>query len=43
LAIYFHVERVVGTDVEMIQQTNYPWDGKVAIALNPKDEKIRNW
>ena len=34
-----NVERVVGTDVEMIQSTNYPWDGNVAITLNPKAEK----
>ena len=33
------VERVVGTDVEMVQQTNYPWDGNVAITVNPKEEK----
>jgi DUF1680 family protein len=34
-----NVERVAGTDVEMVQQTNYPWEGKVAITLNPKEEK----
>lgn len=33
------VEKVVGTDVEMVQQTDYPWDGKVAITVNPKEEK----
>jgi len=33
------VEKVVGTDVEMVQKTNYPWDGKVAITVNPKEEK----
>jgi len=32
------VEDVAGTDVEMVQQTNYPWDGKVAITVNPKAE-----
>lgn len=26
---------VAGTDVEMIQQTDYPWDGKVMITINP--------
>ena len=30
------VEDVAGTDVEMVQATNYPWDGKVAITVNPK-------
>ena len=29
------VEDVAGTDVEMVQRTNYPWDGKVAITVNP--------
>ncbi|MFL6620439.1 MAG: beta-L-arabinofuranosidase domain-containing protein [Povalibacter sp.] len=30
------VENVAGSDVEMIQKTNYPWDGKVSIVVNPK-------
>ena len=34
-----NVEKVFGTDVEMIQKTDYPWDGKVAITVNPKVEK----
>ncbi|MHB8093785.1 MAG: glycoside hydrolase family 127 protein [Candidatus Aminicenantales bacterium] len=29
------VENVAGTDVEMVQDTNYPWDGKVIITVNP--------
>jgi DUF1680 family protein len=33
------VEDVVGTDVEMVQTTNYPWEGKVAITVNPKVSK----
>jgi DUF1680 family protein len=33
------VERVVGTDVEMVQKTAYPWSGKVAITVNPKQSK----
>ncbi len=32
------VEDVAGTDVEMVQQTNYPWDGRVAITVNPAEE-----
>jgi hypothetical protein len=33
------VEQVAGTDVELTQVTNYPWDGKVSIAVNPKAAK----
>jgi DUF1680 family protein len=29
------VEDVGGVDVEMVQATNYPWDGKVSITVNP--------
>lgn len=29
------VNDVAGTDVQMVQKTNYPWDGKVAITVNP--------
>jgi DUF1680 family protein len=34
-----NVERVAGTDVEMVQQTDYPWSGDVAITVNPKAAK----
>jgi len=34
-----NVEHVAGTDVEMVQKTDYPWDGKVAITVNPKQSK----
>jgi DUF1680 family protein len=34
-----NVEKAVGTDVQMIQKTNYPWEGKVAITVNPREEK----
>ena len=30
-----HVEKVAGTDVEMIQHTDYPWNGKVSLSVNP--------
>ncbi|MFH1765982.1 MAG: beta-L-arabinofuranosidase domain-containing protein [Gemmatimonadota bacterium] len=30
------VENVAGTDVEMVQETEYPWDGKVSITVNPR-------
>jgi len=29
------VQDVVGTNVELVQQTEYPWDGKVALTVNP--------
>ena len=33
------VEDVAGTDVEMVQKTDYPWSGNVAITVNPAEEK----
>jgi uncharacterized protein len=33
------VEDIAGTDVEMVQKTDYPWSGKVAITVNPAEEK----
>jgi DUF1680 family protein len=30
------LENVAGVDVEMVQNTNYPWDGNVSITVNPK-------
>ena len=33
------VDNVAGTDVEMVQDTNYPWSGNVAITVNPKVRK----
>jgi DUF1680 family protein len=29
------IENVAGTDVEMVQETDYPWGGKVSITVNP--------
>ncbi|HET9986808.1 MAG TPA: beta-L-arabinofuranosidase domain-containing protein [Longimicrobiales bacterium] len=29
------VEDVAGTDVELVQETNYPWEGKVRIRVSP--------
>jgi DUF1680 family protein len=34
-----HVEKVAGTDVQMVQKTDYPWSGNVAITVNPKQSK----
>jgi len=33
------LENVGGTDVEMVQATEYPWNGKVQITVNPKTAK----
>ena len=33
------VEGVAGTDVQMAQKTNYPWDGRVSITVNPSARK----
>jgi uncharacterized protein len=33
------LENVNGTDVEMVQSTEYPWNGKVKITVNPKTRK----
>jgi DUF1680 family protein len=33
------IEKVAGTDIEMVQKTDYPWSGKVTITLNPKESK----
>jgi DUF1680 family protein len=34
-----NVGDVGGTPVQMVQKTNYPWDGKVAITVNPGARK----
>ncbi len=33
------LENVAGTDIEMVQKTDYPWNGNVKIMLNPKESK----
>jgi DUF1680 family protein len=33
------VEKVAGTDIEMVQKTSYPWSGDVSIIVNPKVQK----
>jgi len=33
------VEKIAGTDVEMVQKTDYPWSGKVSMTVNPKVSK----
>ncbi|MBN2183326.1 MAG: glycoside hydrolase family 127 protein [Sedimentisphaerales bacterium] len=33
------VEKVAGTDVQMVQKTDYPWSGNVSITVNPQTAK----
>jgi hypothetical protein len=33
------VPGVAGTDVEMVQETDHPWDGRVAITVNPAESR----
>lgn len=33
------VEKVAGTNVEMVQKTDYPWKGEVSITVNPAESK----
>jgi hypothetical protein len=33
------VEKIAGTEVEMVQKTDYPWSGKVAMTVNPAQSK----
>jgi DUF1680 family protein len=33
------VQKVAGTDIEMVQKTDYPWSGKVSIKVNPEASK----
>ena len=33
------VENVAGTNIEMVQKTDYPWSGKVSITVNPEQSK----
>lgn len=34
-----NLEGVAGTDVQMVQKTDYPWSGKVAITVNPRQAR----
>ncbi|MRR24516.1 hypothetical protein EG830_16205, partial [bacterium] len=34
-----NVEKVAGTNVEMVQKTDYPWKGDVSITVNPAETK----
>ena len=34
-----HVGKIAGTNVEVVQKTNYPWSGKISITVNPEEAK----
>ena len=34
-----HVGQVAGTGVEVVQKTEYPWNGEISITLNPEQAK----
>ncbi len=34
-----HVGKVAGTEVEMVQKTDYPWKGAISITVNPQQSK----
>jgi DUF1680 family protein len=34
-----NVENVAGTDVQMVQKTDYPWNGNISITVNPKQHR----
>jgi DUF1680 family protein len=36
------VDHVAGTRVQLVQTTDYPWNGRVAITVNPAEEKLFN-
>ena len=33
------LENAAGTDIEMVQETDYPWSGKIAITVKPRASK----
>jgi DUF1680 family protein len=33
------VEDIAGTNVEMVQETEYPWNGQVSITVNPEESR----
>jgi len=34
-----NIKNIAGTNVEVTQNTDYPWSGEVSIAINPAEEK----
>lgn len=37
-----NIQTVAGTSVELVQKTDYPWDGKVSITVNPEKSRRFN-
>ena len=33
------LDRIAGTEVELVQETDYPWSGKVALTVNPVESR----
>lgn len=33
------IDKVAGTDIEMVQKTDYPWSGKISLTVNPEVSK----
>ena len=34
-----NVEKIAGTDIQMVQKTDYPWSGNISLTVNPKESK----
>jgi DUF1680 family protein len=34
-----NIENVAGTDIQIVQKTDYPWSGKISMIINPKQTK----
>ncbi len=34
------VDKIAGTNVEMVQKTDYPWSGKINMTVNPEQSKL---
>jgi DUF1680 family protein len=34
-----NMEKVAGTDIQMVQKTDYPWNGNISITVNPKESR----
>lgn len=37
-----NIENVAGTNIEMVQETDYPWNGEVSVIVNPEEKKSFN-
>lgn len=34
------VDKIAGTNVQMVQKTDYPWSGKISMTVNPEQSKL---